>query len=117
MTGCSESDGHDFLGALANVQAVWLNSEELDKADWLMDEKTIRRLKQNVMAEALPQMKGIKRVLLNMEGGAELCEQLGRARPQVAKFNALCGQNGKCATAMHGPRPACGRTRGKIRSC
>ena len=42
----------------------------------------------------MPRMKGIKE-FFDMDGGAELYEQLIRACPQVAKFNALCGQNGK----------------------
>ena len=54
IDGCSEADGRDFLGALAKVQAVWWNSEELDKADWIMDEKTIGNFKQNVMAGRTP---------------------------------------------------------------
>jgi hypothetical protein len=59
IDGCSESDGRDFLGALATVQAVWWNSEELDKADWIMDSDTIGNFKQQVMAEGLPRLKGV----------------------------------------------------------
>lgn len=100
LDGCTEADGKDFLGALAKVQAVWWNSEELDKADWIMSSQTVGNFKEKVMGEALPRLKKIKEFYADMEGGAALYENLLKAQPQIAKFNELCGENGK--TMCHG---------------
>ena len=99
IEGTSESDGREFLTALAKIQAVHWNSEELAAADWLMSSDTIGTFKQGVVAEALPRLRGIPEFMA-LEYAEEFLALLERATPQIATLNAEASAHGK--TLCHG---------------
>ena len=99
IEGTSESDGREFLTALAKIQAVHWNSEELAAADWLMSSDTIGNFKQGVVAEALPRLRGIPEFMA-LEYAEEFLALLERAAPQIAALNAEASAHGK--TLCHG---------------
>jgi hypothetical protein len=99
IDGCSESDGREFLTALAKIQAVHWGSPDLAAADWLMSSETIGDFKAGVVAESLPRLRGIPEFMA-VDYAEDFISLLEKACPQIAKFNAESSAHGK--TLCHG---------------